>query len=66
MPDKLKGTITKGGKGGALSIGGALAKSPLKTLGLTALGTQLPKLKGKLKGVPGVKGGKAIRVSAGR
>ena len=66
VPDKLKGTITKGGKGGALSIGGALAKSPLKTLGLTALGTQLPKLKGKLKGVPGVKGGKAIRVSAGR
>ena len=66
VPDKLKGTITKGGKGGALTVGGALATAPLKTLGLTALGTQLPKLKGKLKGMKGVKGGKAIRVSAGK
>ena len=66
VPDKLKGAITKGGKGGALTVGGALASSPLKTLGLTALGTQLPKLKGKLKGMKGVKGGKAIRVSAGK
>ena len=66
VPDKIKGKITKGGKGGALSIGGALSKAPLRTAGLAALGTQLPKLKGKLKGIPGVKGGKAIRVSAGR
>jgi hypothetical protein len=66
VPDKLKGAITKGGKGGALTVGGALASSPLKTLGLTALGTQLPKLKGRLKGMKGVKGGKAIRVSAGK
>ena len=66
VPDKIKGKITKGGKGGALSIGGALSKAPLRTAGLAALGTQLPKLKGRLKGVPGVKGGKAIRVSAGR
>ena len=66
VPDKVKGAITKGGKGGALTVGGALAKSPLKTLGLTALGSQIPKLKGKLKGMKGVKGGKAIRVSAGK
>ena len=66
VPDKLKGAITKGGKGGALSIGGALSKAPLRTAGLAALGTQLPKLKGRLKGVPGVRGGKAIRVSAGK
>ena len=65
VPDKIKGKITKGGKGGALSIGGALSKAPLRTAGLAALGTQLPRLRGKLK-IPGVKGGKAIRVSAGR
>ena len=66
VPDKIKGKITKGGKGGALSIGGALSKAPLRTAGLAALGTQLPKLGRKLKGIPGVRGGKAIRVSAGK
>ena len=60
-----KGDIIKppGGKGGALSIGGALSKAPLRTAGLAALGTQLPRLRGKLK-IPGLKGGKAIQVSA--
>ena len=64
--DNGKITTTGGGKGGKLSLAGALSKAPLRTSALTALGTQLPKLKGKFKGLQGVKGGKAIQVRAGK
>ena len=59
--DKIKST-----GGGKLALAGALSKAPLRTSALTALGTQLPKLKGKFKGLQGVKGGKAIQVRAGK
>ena len=65
--DNDKITTTGGGKGGKLSLAGALAKAPLRTTALSALGTQLPKLGRRLpKGLQGVKGGKAIQVRAGQ
>ena len=65
--DNDKITTTGGGKGGKLSLAGALRKAPLRTTALSALGTQLPKLGRRLpKGLQGVKGGKAIQVRAGQ